>query len=57
MLRNLKQIHMDQQDLPRLLAVQRKLVALLPDDRGERAELEQSLQQLRDAGGGPATLH
>lgn len=57
MLRNLKQIHMDQQDLPRLLAVQRKLVALLPDDRVERAELEQCLQQLRDAGGGPATLH
>ncbi|RZI62428.1 MAG: transglutaminase [Rubrivivax sp.] len=57
MLRNLKQIHMDQADLPRLLAVQRKLVALLPGDRVERVELEQCLQQLRDAGGGPATLH
>jgi regulator of sirC expression with transglutaminase-like and TPR domain len=56
MLRNLKQIHLEAQDLPRLLAVQRKLVALLPDDRVERAELDQWLQQIRD-GEGPATLH
>lgn len=60
MLRNLKQIHMEQQDLPRLLAVQRKLVVLLPEDRLERTELEQCLQQIRSGEGGghgPTTLH
>ena len=45
------------QDLPRLLAVQRKLVALLPGDRVEQVELEQCLQQIRDGEGGPATFH
>ena len=48
---------MDRQDLPRLLAVQRKLVALLPGDRVEQVELEQCLQQIRDGEGGPATFH
>ncbi len=56
MLRNLKQIHMERQDLPRWLAVQQRLVALLPDDQAERAELAQCLQQIRD-GQGPATFH
>lgn len=56
MLRNLRQIHMEHHDLRRQLAVQQRLVALLPADRGERAELDQTLQQIRDAGGS-STLH
>lgn len=55
MLRNLKQIHFEQQDLPRLLAVQQRLVALLPEDQGEQGELQQARQQLRDRDG-PASL-
>ena len=35
MLRNLKEIHRTAEDWPRLLAVQQRLVLLLPDDAGE----------------------
>jgi regulator of sirC expression with transglutaminase-like and TPR domain len=56
MLRNLKQIHLEQGDLPRLLAIQQRLVALLPEDQAEQAELVQCQQQIRDRDG-PATLH
>ncbi|MFT7724072.1 MAG: tetratricopeptide repeat protein [Roseateles sp.] len=38
MLRNLKEVHRAAQDGPRLLAVQRRLVALLPDDPAERRD-------------------
>jgi len=56
MLRNLKQIHLEQGDLPRLLGIQQRLVALLPQDQAEKAELAQCIQQIRDRDG-PATLH
>lgn len=55
-LRNLKQIHMEQGDLARLLKVQQRLVTLLPEDRLERAELTQCLQQLGESDG-PGPLH
>ena len=38
MLRNLKEIHRVAEDLPRLLAVQQRLVLLLPDDATERRD-------------------
>jgi len=45
MLRNLKEVHRAAQDLPRLLAVQQRLVVLLPDDAAERADLADLLEQ------------
>lgn len=38
MLRNLKEVHRAAQDLPRLLAVQQRLVVLLPGDAAERRD-------------------
>jgi regulator of sirC expression with transglutaminase-like and TPR domain len=38
MLRNLKEMHRTEQDWPRLLAVQQRLVVLLPDDPSERRD-------------------
>ncbi|WP_077035697.1 SirB1 family protein [Pelomonas sp. KK5] len=38
MLRNLKEIHRAAEDMPRLLAVQQRLVLLLPADAGERRD-------------------
>ena len=38
MLRNLKEIHRAQEDWPRMLAVQERLVVLLPQDWGERRD-------------------
>lgn len=38
MLRNLKEVHRAARDWPRLLAVQRRLVVLLPDDPAERRD-------------------
>lgn len=38
MLRNLKEVHRAAQDWPRMLAVQRRLVVLLPDDPAEKRD-------------------
>jgi regulator of sirC expression with transglutaminase-like and TPR domain len=46
LLRNLKEIHRNMRDLPRLVAVQRRLVLLLPQDPRERRELCLTLAQL-----------
>ena len=46
LLRNLKEIHRSAQDLPRLAAVQRRLVLLLPQCWGERRDLALLLAQL-----------
>lgn len=49
MLRNLKEVHRAARDWPRLLAVQRRLVILLPDDPAERRDRGLVLQALGDA--------
>lgn len=59
MLRNLRQIHQQGQDLTRLLRVQQRLVTLLPQDERERIELALCLAQLsgQDPGGDGRRLH
>jgi regulator of sirC expression with transglutaminase-like and TPR domain len=47
MLRNLKEIHRAAQDWPRLLAVQQRLVVLLPQDAGERRDRGLVLESLQ----------
>ncbi len=47
MLRNLKEIHLAAQDWPRLLAVQQRLVVLLPRDAGERRDRGLVLESLQ----------
>lgn len=49
MLRNLKEVHRAARDWPRLLAVQRRLVILLPDEPAERRDRGLVLQMLGDA--------
>ncbi len=51
MLRNLKEVHRAARDWPRLLAVQRRLVVLLPDDAAERRDRGLVLDALGDAVG------
>ncbi|MDP2004928.1 MAG: transglutaminase-like domain-containing protein [Rubrivivax sp.] len=46
LLHNLKEIHLSAQDLPRLTAVQRRLVLLLPQAYGERRDLALALGQV-----------
>lgn len=46
MLRNLKEIHRAAEDWPRLLAVQQRLVVLLPQDAGERRDRGLTLEAL-----------
>ena len=46
LLRNLKEIHRSMRDWPRLVAVARRLVILLPDDWEERRDLGLALAQL-----------
>lgn len=46
MLRNLKEVHRAARDLPRQLAVHRRLVVLLPDDAAERRDRGLVLQAL-----------
>ena len=46
MLRNLKEIHRAAEDWPRLLAVQQRLVLLLPDDAAERRDRGLALDAL-----------
>ena len=48
-LRNLKEIHRGARDWPRLAAVQRRLVILLPDDWTERRDLALACAQLGQA--------
>ncbi|MCV2352075.1 SirB1 family protein [Paucibacter sp. Y2R2-4] len=47
MLRNLKEIHRAAQDWPRLLAVQQRLVVLLPQEAGERRDRGLVLESLQ----------
>jgi regulator of sirC expression with transglutaminase-like and TPR domain len=56
MLRNLKEIHRAAQDWPRLLAVQQRLVLLLPDEPAERRDRALMLEALGDLAGATADL-
>lgn len=51
MLRNLKEVHRAARDWSRLLAVQRRLVVLLPDDAAEKRDRGWVLQALGDHAG------
>lgn len=51
MLRNLKEVHRAARDWPRLLAVQRRLVVLLPEDAAERRDRGLVLEALGDRAG------
>jgi regulator of sirC expression with transglutaminase-like and TPR domain len=56
MLRNLKEIHRSAQDWPRLLAVQQRLLLLLPDDAQELRDRGLVLEELQHWSGAAADL-
>lgn len=56
MLRNLKEIHRSEGDWPRLLAVQQRLVLLLPDEPGELRDRGLVLEALEHWSGAQADL-
>lgn len=56
MLRNLKEIHRTAEDWPRLLAVQQRLLLLLPDDAHELRERASVLEALQHWSGAAADL-